>query len=156
MKTEFLTKDDFLKYWQSQRALTRKTIVAFPENDLFNFTIGGMRPYAEMIAELTAIAVPALLSFTSNTIEPFDNIQKYASKEEILKQWDNDTNKINELFNILTEERMQENFVLFKMFDYKIAQHLFYFVDNEIHHRGQSYVYLRALEIEPPLFYETL
>ena len=25
---------------------------------------------------------------------------------------------------------------------------------NEIHHRGQGYVYLRALGIEPPPFYE--
>ena len=27
-------------------------------------------------------------------------------------------------------------------------------IDNEIHHRGQGYVYLRALGIEPPPFYE--
>ena len=30
----------------------------------------------------------------------------------------------------------------------------FYFVDNEIHHRGQGYVYLRALGIEPPAFWD--
>jgi len=29
-----------------------------------------------------------------------------------------------------------------------------YAVDNEIHHRGQGYVYLRALGIEPPHFWE--
>lgn len=29
-----------------------------------------------------------------------------------------------------------------------------YTIDNEIHHRGQGYVYLRALGIEPPAFYE--
>ena len=27
-------------------------------------------------------------------------------------------------------------------------------IDNEIHHRGQGYVYLRALGIEPPAFYD--
>ena len=27
-------------------------------------------------------------------------------------------------------------------------------VDNEIHHRGQGYVYLRALGIAPPAFYD--
>ena len=31
---------------------------------------------------------------------------------------------------------------------------LLYIIDNEIHHRGQGYVYLRALGIEPPPFYE--
>jgi uncharacterized damage-inducible protein DinB len=29
-----------------------------------------------------------------------------------------------------------------------------YIVDNEVHHRGQSYVYLRALGVEPPPFWE--
>jgi hypothetical protein len=27
-------------------------------------------------------------------------------------------------------------------------------IDNEIHYRGQGFVYLRALSIEPPPFYE--
>jgi uncharacterized damage-inducible protein DinB len=27
-------------------------------------------------------------------------------------------------------------------------------IDNEIHHRAQGYVYLRALNIEPPHFWE--
>ncbi|MDP1570083.1 MAG: DinB family protein [Vicinamibacterales bacterium] len=31
---------------------------------------------------------------------------------------------------------------------------LLYAIDNEIHHRGQGYVYLRALGIEPPGFYD--
>jgi uncharacterized damage-inducible protein DinB len=29
-----------------------------------------------------------------------------------------------------------------------------YFLDNEIHHRGQGYVYLRELGVEPPAFYQ--
>ena len=29
-----------------------------------------------------------------------------------------------------------------------------YWIDNEIHHRGQGYVYLRSLGIEPPAFYD--
>ncbi|HEU4878313.1 MAG TPA: DinB family protein [Gemmatimonadaceae bacterium] len=28
-----------------------------------------------------------------------------------------------------------------------------YIIDNEVHHRGQGYVYLRSLGIEPPPFY---
>jgi uncharacterized damage-inducible protein DinB len=30
---------------------------------------------------------------------------------------------------------------------------LLYFLDNEIHHRAQGFVYLRELGIEPPAFY---
>jgi len=35
-----------------------------------------------------------------------------------------------------------------------VYENILYFVDNEIHHRGQAYVYLRALGIEPPFFWE--
>ena len=31
---------------------------------------------------------------------------------------------------------------------------IFYWIDNEIHHSGQAYVYLRSLGIEPPAFYD--
>ncbi|MGH7555376.1 MAG: DinB family protein [Longimicrobiales bacterium] len=31
---------------------------------------------------------------------------------------------------------------------------LLYAIDNEIHRRGQGYVYLRAQDIEPPPFYD--
>jgi uncharacterized damage-inducible protein DinB len=31
---------------------------------------------------------------------------------------------------------------------------ILYVIGNEIHHRGQGYVYLRALAIEPPSFYD--
>ena len=31
---------------------------------------------------------------------------------------------------------------------------ILYVIDNETHHRGQGYVYLRSLGIEPPPFYE--
>ena len=31
---------------------------------------------------------------------------------------------------------------------------ILYVIDNEVHHRGQGYVYLRAMGIEPPPFYE--
>jgi uncharacterized damage-inducible protein DinB len=31
---------------------------------------------------------------------------------------------------------------------------ILYAIDNEIHHRAQGYVYLRALDLEPPPFYE--
>jgi uncharacterized damage-inducible protein DinB len=30
---------------------------------------------------------------------------------------------------------------------------IFYAIDNETHHRGQGYVYLRSLGVEPPQFY---
>lgn len=155
MKTEILSKQDLLAYWQGQRRLTRRVIDAFPESDLFNFTIGGMRPFSAMCAELIAIAIPSLRSFTTGKAEKLNEKPQFTSKEELLKQWDEDTENINVLFLQLSEAQFQQNFVLFGEYDLRIQQHIFYFIDNEIHHRGQAYVYLRALGIEPPYFWET-
>jgi len=155
MKPEIITKEQLQKYWQGQRALTRRVIEAFPEQDLFNFTIGGMRPFSAMCAELRGIAVPSLLSITTNTPVELNEKPEFTTKEELLRQWDSDTLKIDELFPQLSEAQFQQNFVLFGSYDLKIQQHIFYFIDNEIHHRGQAYVYLRALGIEPPYFWET-
>jgi uncharacterized damage-inducible protein DinB len=50
--------------------------------------------------------------------------------------------------------RFQETDKAFGQWEMTIYGLLFYLVDNEIHHRGQGYVYLRSLGIEPPAFYE--
>jgi uncharacterized damage-inducible protein DinB len=109
-----------------------------------------------MCSELIGIAVPSLTSITTNKPIKLDEKSKFTTKEELLMQWDNDTANINALFPKISDAQFQQRFVLFGEYDFKIQQHLFYFIDNEIHHRGQAYVYLRALGIEPPFFWETL
>lgn len=54
---------------------------------------------------------------------------------------------------VLTE-RYHENIVLFGKYEGTVWSSIYYFIDNEIHHRGQGYVYLRALGIEPPYFWD--
>ena len=53
-----LTADALLNNWQGHRRLTRRTIEAFPEDKLFQFSVGGMRPFAEMAWEFIRMAVP--------------------------------------------------------------------------------------------------
>ena len=50
-------------------------------------------------------------------------------------------------------ERFQETMTAFGKYPGRVYDLLLYAIDNEIHHRGQGYVYLRALGIEPPPFY---
>ena len=38
--------DALLDHWQGHRRVTRRVIEAFPEDALFNYSIGGMRPFA--------------------------------------------------------------------------------------------------------------
>jgi hypothetical protein len=40
-----LSSQALLDHWQGHRRLTRRLIEAFPEDKLFSFTIGSMRPF---------------------------------------------------------------------------------------------------------------
>ena len=53
-----LTAEDLLKNWQGHRRLTRRTIEAFTDDKLFQFSVGGMRPFSEMAWEFIRMAVP--------------------------------------------------------------------------------------------------
>lgn len=150
-----LTPEEFLKNWQGHRRLTRRVIEAFPEKDLFNFSIGGMRTFANLTKELLAIAAPGLKEIVSGENQPFDEKKDtLKTKAELLTAWDKATEEIDFYFNQIPLERFREMNNLFGQYNFPIIDNLFYFVDNEIHHRGQGYVYLRALNIEPPVFWE--
>jgi len=149
-----LNSQQLLIHWQGHRNLTRRVIEAFPEKDLFEFSIGRMRPFSKLTLELLAIGGPALKSIVDGTINEFDETFSPTTKSELLEKWDEQTEVINEYFSQISEERFQESFNLFGQYEFPIYQNVLYFVDNEIHHRGQGYVYLRALGIEPPFFWE--
>ena len=67
-----LNSQQLLIHWQGHRNMTRRVIEAFPEKDLFEFSIGGMRPFSKLTLELLAIAGPALKSIVDGTINEFD------------------------------------------------------------------------------------
>ncbi len=150
-----LTAEELLKHWQGHRALTRRVIEAFPEKEFFEFSIGGMRTFAEISMELLGIAAPGLKEIVSGTSgelkEHFDHGNK---KANILKAWDEATEDLNKYWKQIPLDRFQEEATLFGQYHGTGISHVFYFIDNEIHHRGQGYVYLRALEVTPPFFWE--
>jgi uncharacterized damage-inducible protein DinB len=158
MKTlaaQVLTPEDLLKHWQGHRALTRRVIEAFPEKDFFEFSIGGMRPFSKLVDELLAIAAPALKGIVNRDSQPYtEGTEKLIFKAQYLEKWDEATAEINEYWPQLSIEDFSETFNLFGQYEFPIVQNILYFIDNEVHHRGQGYVYLRALNIDPPFFWE--
>ncbi len=147
MKTlaaQVITPEDLLKYWQGHRALTRRVIELFPEKDFFEFSIGGMRSFSKLADELL-----------NRDIQPYaEGTEKLIFKAQYLEKWDEATAEINQYWGKLTIEDFNETFKLFGQYEFPIIQNILYFIDNEVHHRGQGYVYLRALGIEPPFFWE--
>lgn len=152
---EVITKEGLLRHWMGHRNLTRRVIEAFPEKEFFEFSIGGMRPFAQLSVELLSIGGPALKAIVNNEINTYDESSlSLTSKEQVLQKWDEQTDVINEYFNQIPLERFSETFNLFGQYEFPVIDNIFYFIDNEIHHRAQGFVYLRALGIEPPKFWE--
>jgi len=142
-------------YWQGHRQLTRRVIEAFPADKLFTFSIGSMRSFGDMVKELIAIAGPGVKGLATGEWKELDeNLDLGSSKENLLKTWDETTREIDHWFPKIPLDKYQETEVAFGQYEDKSYCTLLYFVDNEIHHRGQGYVYLRALGITPPNFWE--
>jgi uncharacterized damage-inducible protein DinB len=148
-----ISADTLLQNWQGHRRLTRKTIDAFPEDKLFEFSVGGMRPFGVLAQEMISMAVPVVEGVATGKWASFER-QKPETKSELLRLWDVQTKLLDEKFPTIPEARF---FVVEKAFgewEMPGIVTIQYAIDNEIHHRGQGYVYLRALGIEPPPFWE--
>lgn len=150
-----ITSTELLNHWQGHRRLTRRLIEAFPEKEFFEYSIGGMRPFAGMVQELLAIAVPGIREIVGGEAEELnEHIDKADSKANILALWDEATAEINNYWSQIPEEKFHENIRTFGQYEGTVWSSIFYFIDNEIHHRAQGYVFLRSLGIEPPHFWE--
>ncbi|HUC82919.1 MAG TPA: DinB family protein [Flavisolibacter sp.] len=157
---ELITAEELLQHWQGHRRLTRRVIEAFPEKELFSYSIGGMRPFSELANEILDMAVPGVSGIVTGKWQTFDELmhvsghQKAETKEELLAQWDDATEKMNALWPQIHPARFREHDKAFGMYEGTIQSFVFYFIDNEIHHRAQGYVYLRSLGVEPPQFWD--
>ena len=151
-----INADMLLENWQGHRRLTRRVIEAFPEDKLFSFSLGGMRPFADLAWEFIRMAVPIVDGVATGKWKEYSHLNegKPASKAELLILWDLQTAQLNEKFPTIPAHRFHEVDKAFGQWDNPGIATIQYAIDNEIHHRGQGYVYLRALGIEPPPFWE--
>lgn len=147
------TADEVLKHWQGHRRLTRKTIEAFPEETLFQFSVGGMRPFSELAWEFIRMAVAIAEGVSSGTWKEY-TLPKPETKAKLLELWDQQTAALDQTFAGIPPRRFSEVDKAFGQWEMSGIETIEYAIDNEIHHRGQGFVYLRALGIEPPHFWE--
>lgn len=149
----FISPEALLKHWQGHRRLTRRAIEAFPEEELFTFSVGSMRSFGELALEMLSMAEPMVRGVATG--EWATSFERDAlPREEILRRWDRSTQAIDELWPTVPPERFAETMTAFGQYEGVAHDLVLYVIDNEIHHRGQGYVYLRALGVEPPPFYE--
>jgi uncharacterized damage-inducible protein DinB len=152
--TIVITPEKLLEHWQGHRRLTRKMIEVFPEDKLFTYSIGGMRPFAQLVQEFLGMGVPTLHGLATGKWEAYGEKTVPTTKKELLAIWDKQTEEIDKIWPTVPPHRFQEVDKAFGQWEGPGHWILFYIIDNEIHHRGQAYVYLRSLGIEPPAFWD--
>jgi len=151
--TTFITPDALLAHWQGHRRLTRRVIDAFPEDQFLTFSLGGMRPFSTLAMELVSMALPMVQGLASGEWT-MPNNREPQPKAEVLRLWDEATSQMNEVWPQIPPQKFLETIKAFGQWPGVVHDLVLYVVDNEIHHRGQGYVYLRALGIAPPAFYD--
>jgi len=155
-----ITPEALLQHWQGHRRLTRRVIEAFPEKDFFRFSIGGMRPFSALAMEMVSMAAAGVRGLATGEWTMVRDLIHHskapapATREEVLRLWDEATEQINALWPQIPPHRFQEIDTAFGQYEGPVYALLLYWIDNEVHHRGQGYVYLRSLGIEPPPFYD--
>jgi uncharacterized damage-inducible protein DinB len=150
-----LTTDMLLEHWQGHRRLTRRVLQAFPEDELFTFSTGGMRPFSALATEMLQMIAPTM----KGVLEDDWTSGGYGdpgpeTKDGLLHAWDAADRVLAESWPKIPAERFRETANAFGLWTAPVVTTLMYLIDNEIHHRGQGYVYLRMLGIDPPLFYQ--
>jgi uncharacterized damage-inducible protein DinB len=156
-----ISQEEMLEHWQGHRRLTRKLIEVYPEDQLFTYSIGGMRPFAQLVLEMLGMGIPGVQGLATGDWKMAADMPELASwknaptsKKELLERWDQTTEEINKIWPTIPADRFPEQDKAFGMYEGTVTSFVFYFIDNEIHHRGQAYVYLRSLGVEPPAFWD--
>lgn len=145
-----------LEHWQGHRRLTRRVIEAFPEDRLFTFSAGGMRPFARLALETVNMIEPTLRGVVEGDWShyPVVDVEAITTKSALLEAFDEADAALARWFPRIAPERFLEVDTAFGQWTMQVTMLLMYVIDNEIHHRGQGYVYLRMLDVEPPAFWE--
>ena len=154
--TVVITPEALQEHWQGHRRVTRRVIDAFPEEQLFQFSIGGMRPFSVLAMEFLRMAVPIARGVATGSWGSWGtgDAPEPTTKAQLLQMWDDATQELDRIFPTIPPRRFQEVDTAFGQWTGSGVWQIMYAIDNEIHHRGQGYVYLRALGIEPPPFYD--
>jgi uncharacterized damage-inducible protein DinB len=150
-----ITTEELAAHWSGHRGLTRKLIEAFPEKEFFEYSIGGMRPAANLIQEMMDVSTGGVREMAGGVAgDVAGHAVKATTKAEALEIWDKNTAELLENLVKIPVDKFHDRILSFGQYEGTIWGNIFYFLDNEIHHRAQAYVYLRSLGVEPPAFWD--
>ena len=148
---ELLTPEALLTNLKDVRTLTRNVIEAFPEKELFEFSVANLRPFSQMVEEFLMITNYIFTETLHEKHTPFYTEGQFpTTKAEVLALWDRATEILDREWKEVGD--YTQSLTIYQM-TFSFSQWILYAIENESHHRGQCYTYLRALGIEPPFFW---
>ena len=154
----FDVKAEFWAQWEGHRRLTLRAARAFPADKLLSFSPKApLRPFGVMLDEIARIERAYVRGLAEdkwewdpkNPAPATDAATAIAFLEEARAY-------TRRCWGGLSAETLltpREDPFFFGA-DKRPYDWLVYCLDNEVHHRGQGYVYLREIGIEPPPFWE--
>ncbi len=97
-QTVVITPEALLEHWQGHRRVTRRMIEAFPEEAFFSYSLGGMRPFANLVMEMIHMAVPGIKGVVTGQWQGLEEIAVPQTKQDVLLLWDEVTEQLNTLW----------------------------------------------------------
>jgi hypothetical protein len=90
-------------------------IQAFPEDALFTYSIGGMRPFSALAMEMIGMCSAGIRGVATRewVTDTYADAPKPGTRNELLQLWDEVTDRINELWPRIPPQRFEEVDVAF-------------------------------------------
>ncbi len=141
-----------MEYWLQQRRHTRKHIAAFPEKQLFAYTIGKIPSFGDMALEQAFISGPGIRQLATGIDDTLNvNRQKYRSKNTLLGLWDHSTVQIEYYAAEIDTNAGNGNIRLQHQLFASLDDALWYFLKQETALSCYGNTYLNVMEVSPPL-----
>lgn len=158
MSADFDVPAALLEQWEGNRRLTLRVARAFPADRLCAFApVAPLRPFGAMLDELARIQLAYMRGLAEDRwawdAQDPPQASDAAGAIAFLEEASDYTRRVWGRMSAATLLTPRPDPFFFGA-DKRPYDWLLYCVENEIHHRGQGYVYLRALGIEPPHFWE--
>jgi uncharacterized damage-inducible protein DinB len=145
-----MQKQAIIKYWNNVRALTLDLLDLFPEHEFGFRPKLEMRSVAEQFDHILAVELYIRNGLKTNIWDAkpatqLGHIEKKSLKTALVWEHENTA----DVLRMLPDGAFEQLYTA--KFGSVTGEGLIYLaIDEEIHHRGNLYVYLRLLDIKPP------
>ena len=145
-----MRKSAIIKYWQNVRALTLAVLERFPDDRMSFRPADGVRTAAEQFDHILAVELYIRKGLTENIWGPTPTPGLgISAKSELLEKLAREHEETVRLLRMLPESAF-EGYYQTKFGRLSGEGVIYLGIDEEIHHRGNLYVYLRLLGVIPP------